>query len=301
MNHKRFLLTYPHRGNVIHKSKSLKKAVKKCYNEFKNINDINEGLFAVTDLDDNIEYKFKIKNNKIYHMKKNNHKQQGGNDDGKKTAPTPAIISVPTSKPVVAPIITPVVTGTYISTQPEKEELDEVLDNIGNTLDDDEAHGHPSVQPPVQVPVPVPVPGLNESDVRRIVTGNIGTLNTRMDDMRTDFSKLNSTIEPLNGRINEINSRLDELLKQKKEIHTPAPKPAPKPVSPVCPPKKKQEGPCSDKFQLIRLGLSGHQDSPNIAYNCESPISSIATIKYSKELRDKCKCQSCESEQCIIL
>jgi hypothetical protein len=71
----RYLLTYPDKGSKIHKSKSLEKGVKKCYREFRRLTDINEGLFAVTDLDNNIEYQLKIKKNKIYHVK---NKQVGG-------------------------------------------------------------------------------------------------------------------------------------------------------------------------------------------------------------------------------
>ena len=64
----KYQLTYPYVGTTVYRSKSMTKAVKKCYNEFKHLNDINEGMFAITDLDDNMEYKFKAQNKKIYIM-----------------------------------------------------------------------------------------------------------------------------------------------------------------------------------------------------------------------------------------
>jgi hypothetical protein len=79
----RYQLTYPFEGWSIYKSSSVEKAVKKCYNEFKNLNDVDEGLFGVTDLDNNIEYQFRIdKNkNKIYKQSKSTKAQKGGNTD----------------------------------------------------------------------------------------------------------------------------------------------------------------------------------------------------------------------------
>ena len=93
----KYQLTYPHVGSTIYKSKSMGKAVKKCYNEFKNLNDLKEGMFGVTDLNNNIEYKFKAQNKKIYIM-----------DGGKKVPsvvpvlyPIDHIISTPKKSPVL--------------------------------------------------------------------------------------------------------------------------------------------------------------------------------------------------------
>ena len=79
MNHKsnkfhNFQLVYPHEGSVC-KSNTLTKGSKKCYQEFKRLNDINEGIFTMKDLDKNKEYNFKVKNNKMYKM---NNDQTGG-------------------------------------------------------------------------------------------------------------------------------------------------------------------------------------------------------------------------------
>jgi hypothetical protein len=61
----RYQMTYPFESNKVYKSRSLNKVAKKCSNEFQKMNDINEGMFCITNLDKNKEYRFKIKNNKI--------------------------------------------------------------------------------------------------------------------------------------------------------------------------------------------------------------------------------------------
>ena len=61
----KFQMTFPVESNKIYKSKSLKKVVKKCYDEFKNFSDIGEGLFGITNLDKDVEYRFKVKNKQI--------------------------------------------------------------------------------------------------------------------------------------------------------------------------------------------------------------------------------------------
>lgn len=75
----RYQMTYPFESNKVYKSRSLNKVAHKCSNEFQKMDDIGEGMFCITNLDKNVEYKFKIKNNKIY--KKN---QSGGNGSTKK-------------------------------------------------------------------------------------------------------------------------------------------------------------------------------------------------------------------------
>lgn len=76
-NYKRYLLTYPVEGQIIHKSDSTKRAVKKCYKEYKKLSGDPGGLFAVTDLDSETEYMFKIKGHKIYDMREK-YDMEGG-------------------------------------------------------------------------------------------------------------------------------------------------------------------------------------------------------------------------------
>ena len=68
---RKFQMTFPYAGKII-ETTSLKQAVRECYHEFKQTNGIPEGIFTVTDLDQEIEYKFK---------KRRKHKieQLGGN------------------------------------------------------------------------------------------------------------------------------------------------------------------------------------------------------------------------------
>jgi len=71
----RYQLSFPYEGSKIYKTKLLNRAVKKCYREYININDIKEGMFCVTNIDDNTEYRFKVKNNKIYKINQNGGEQ----------------------------------------------------------------------------------------------------------------------------------------------------------------------------------------------------------------------------------
>lgn len=72
----RFRMTYPHAGSVIYKSMSVTKAAKRCYDEFKRLSDIGEGLFAITDIDNDKEYQFKVRGSKMYNMNKKNKKRK---------------------------------------------------------------------------------------------------------------------------------------------------------------------------------------------------------------------------------
>jgi len=73
----RYLLSFPFEGGKIYKANKLNDAIKKCYKEFKNINDIKDGMFGITDLDSNVEYKFKAENNTIFKLK-NKESLKGG-------------------------------------------------------------------------------------------------------------------------------------------------------------------------------------------------------------------------------
>ena len=69
---KRYQLLYPIPGNKIYESRSLDRAVNRCYKEFRNISDVPEGMFSVMDIDDNTEYQFKIKNKRLVQIGGNN-------------------------------------------------------------------------------------------------------------------------------------------------------------------------------------------------------------------------------------
>ena len=70
IKYRMYKLTYPFSGAKIYKSKSFKKAVKQCCKEFCQLNDINEGIFSITDIKSKKEYNFKINNKKIHKINK---------------------------------------------------------------------------------------------------------------------------------------------------------------------------------------------------------------------------------------
>lgn len=63
----RYQITSPIISNKIYKSKSMDRVIKKIYNDYKN-NDLPD-TFSITNLDTNIEYKFKINENGNIEMK----------------------------------------------------------------------------------------------------------------------------------------------------------------------------------------------------------------------------------------
>jgi hypothetical protein len=64
----RYRLTYPYKG-TIYRSKKINRAVRECYKDYKKLTGQKEGLFIVTDLDNKVEYKYKLNLRK---------KQEGG-------------------------------------------------------------------------------------------------------------------------------------------------------------------------------------------------------------------------------
>jgi hypothetical protein len=65
----RYQLTYPSEGNI-YQTRSFKKAIQKCYNDFKQSNNLLSnnllgGEFIVSNLDSKTEYKFKVNENKL--------------------------------------------------------------------------------------------------------------------------------------------------------------------------------------------------------------------------------------------
>lgn len=55
---RRFNLIYPIKSDNIHTASSKEDGVKRCYKEFKKMNDLPDGMFRVKDLDKNKEYQF---------------------------------------------------------------------------------------------------------------------------------------------------------------------------------------------------------------------------------------------------
>ena len=113
MEYKRLFLTYPHSGSKIHKTRSLTRGIRKCYDEFKEMNDIGEGFFVVTDLNDNCEYKFKVKDKKIYRVKQNNQNNQTGGNPEQEQQPVSVVEQQPV--PVVEQQPVPIVEQQHIS------------------------------------------------------------------------------------------------------------------------------------------------------------------------------------------
>ena len=64
----KYRLTYPLYGNKIYESKSFDKAIRKCYHEFKQMSDLHEGMFVVTDIDNKIDYTFEINSKKLKNL-----------------------------------------------------------------------------------------------------------------------------------------------------------------------------------------------------------------------------------------
>ncbi len=56
----RYQLIYPFESNKIYKSKSIKKAVNKCYNDYVKLYNGDIKIFCIINLDTKIEYKFQI-------------------------------------------------------------------------------------------------------------------------------------------------------------------------------------------------------------------------------------------------
>lgn len=79
MNYKnRYQIKYPFKGKVFY-AKDISKVIPLCAKDFKEKNDLEEGIFSIVDLDNNEEYKFKQENGRIRKVKEIKiMDQQGG-------------------------------------------------------------------------------------------------------------------------------------------------------------------------------------------------------------------------------
>ena len=68
----RYQMTYPYESTKVYRSKDFDRVVRKCYNNYKTFDGMEYGMFCVTNLDKNIEYKFKVNNDKILRLSNDN-------------------------------------------------------------------------------------------------------------------------------------------------------------------------------------------------------------------------------------
>lgn len=74
----RFQLTYPIESHTVHKTNNPKKAIKKCYYDYRYYNGTKNGIFGVTDLNNGNEYHYEVGGSRIRPINKNKL-QSGGN------------------------------------------------------------------------------------------------------------------------------------------------------------------------------------------------------------------------------
>jgi hypothetical protein len=143
---KRYQLTYPVEGSTIHLSKSSKKAIKKCYKDYTDLDTFENGMFGVTNLDTGVEYHFQLSKNKLHKLHKINNESylhyggdlnQNNNDNDNdndtkleviqqiltnpsRPAPTPAPAPAPAPAPKPEPAPRPTPTPAPIRESPIK-------------------------------------------------------------------------------------------------------------------------------------------------------------------------------------
>lgn len=70
----RIQLTYPIESHTVHKTNNAKKAIKKCYHDYRYYNGTKDGIFGVTDLNSGVEYHFEANNSRIRNVQKGGYK-----------------------------------------------------------------------------------------------------------------------------------------------------------------------------------------------------------------------------------
>ena len=136
----RYKLVFPYAGNKIYKSNSLTDAATKCYKEFSDLNDVQDGIFGIMNMDTNNEHKFKVSDGNLY---KHTRNQKGGDDFSiysvlDPVKPTVIAPSVPITKsPVSATVssnILPDVQESSIKPVTESNNIYEIINNISNKI-----------------------------------------------------------------------------------------------------------------------------------------------------------------------
>ena len=70
---KRYQLSYPFEGKKIYESRSMARAAKRCYKEVIDAANRSDNIFSIIDLDDLIEYNFRINDRKFYAVDSNDN------------------------------------------------------------------------------------------------------------------------------------------------------------------------------------------------------------------------------------
>ena len=127
-NYYRYQLTHPFEGSIIYKTRNVKNAAKRCYKEFRNYKMPEDDIFIITNLDNSLEYKFKLKDNKIYNI------PQIGGDNGEQIS-----INIKENEPIKTIYISdekkeiPVITEQKVEEDARIKELDNVVQKILGT------------------------------------------------------------------------------------------------------------------------------------------------------------------------
>lgn len=144
----KYRLTFPTYGNNVYESRSFNKVINKCYNEFKQLSemeDIKEQMFGVTNIDTGIEYKFKIKNktNKLYGGTQAPSPLSGTQDPSatakqEQTSTIAPVITAPTIIPISEQSVTlasEIQPATETRTESALEKIMNELTKLNNRLD----------------------------------------------------------------------------------------------------------------------------------------------------------------------
>jgi hypothetical protein len=217
IRYRRYQLIYPYEGVIVHKSKSKAKAIKKCYKEFKRLNGVDDGLFSVADLDNNIEYQFKVRHNKIMKLNENKYKksQLGGNQN---SPDTPRLVSPSKNNNVPmniyssslvgsAPSIIP---GEIVDPEVPKAPLHKVEPEVTKPT-------IPKIEPEVTEPKvesEVSVPALTVSQLNDIKAPDLTQVGTKIEELQELMNgQLETYQDKVEGQLSKYKTEFENLQK----------------------------------------------------------------------------------------
>lgn len=218
----KYKLTFPYNGAKIYKSKSLSDGVKKCYTEFAQLNDVQDGIFGVTNIDTNNEHTFKVTDGNLYKYNKNNKTQNGGFSIYETLSPMKIDSVKPASETISAPNVnapnvnTPNISASNISASASQNVLPdmqdssatksvanpdniyEIINNISNRINNE--INVKTIEVSSEYPVNAPIIENNYM----VVQNDESTSST---DKQIDVEKINISNIPINDEIIVLNGR----------------------------------------------------------------------------------------------